>query len=88
VHEQPQRLRLVVAEIEFPLQRGDLQRVAHQRAEAAKLDPPARPKADRNLAGIRDPDALDRVPFEARQAWRNFWPEVDALLARAQGNRP
>jgi hypothetical protein len=43
-------------------------------------------KADVDLAGIRDPGALDKLPEKERQGWRDFWREVDTLLAKAQGN--
>jgi hypothetical protein len=45
-------------------------------------------KTDRDLAGVRDPEALDKLPDEEWQAWRAFWGEVDALLVKAQGKRP
>jgi hypothetical protein len=45
-------------------------------------------KADPDLAGILDREAIDKLPDEERQAWRDFWSEVDALLAKAGGNRP
>jgi tetratricopeptide (TPR) repeat protein len=45
-------------------------------------------KTDLDLAGIRDPEALDKLPDDQRQAWRDLWSEVDALLAKARGNRP
>jgi tetratricopeptide (TPR) repeat protein len=42
-------------------------------------------KIDLDLAGVRDPDALNKLPEEERQAWRDLWGEVDALLAQARG---
>ena len=43
---------------------------------------------DIELAGVRDPDALAKLPGAERGAWRSLWAEVDALLARARGGRP
>ena len=31
------------------------------------------------LVRVRDPETLDKLPREERQAWRDFWDEVDAL---------
>jgi tetratricopeptide (TPR) repeat protein len=42
-------------------------------------------KADPDLAGIRSPDALAKLPEAERATWRSLWAEVDALLARARG---
>lgn len=39
-------------------------------------------KDDPNLAGIRDADALARLPEAERKAWQALWGEVDSLLAR------
>jgi serine/threonine-protein kinase len=40
-------------------------------------------KADGDLAGVRDPDAVARLPEPERRAWRALWADVDALLTRA-----
>jgi serine/threonine-protein kinase len=45
-------------------------------------------QADIDLAGVRDPDALARLPAEERDAWRSLWADVEALLQKAQGARP
>jgi eukaryotic-like serine/threonine-protein kinase len=46
-------------------------------------------KADPDLAGLRDRDALARIPDDEQKAWLAFWSQVDALLARArQGTMP
>jgi hypothetical protein len=45
-------------------------------------------KVDRDLAGVRDPDALSKVPAEEQPAWRALWAEVDALLEKARGRTP
>jgi tetratricopeptide (TPR) repeat protein len=44
-------------------------------------------RRDRNLAGVRDAEALARLPEAERQAWRKFWGEVDGFLTRVQGER-
>jgi serine/threonine-protein kinase len=38
-------------------------------------------RRDSDLAGIRDDDALARLPEAERTAWRALWAEADALLA-------
>ncbi len=57
-------------------------------------DPQARPgvrqalqslRADPDLAGVRDPDALSKLPEPERGAWRALWTEVDRLLNTATG---
>jgi serine/threonine-protein kinase len=45
-------------------------------------------KAEPNLAGVRDADALARLPEPERTAWTALWAELDALLAKARGERP
>jgi tetratricopeptide (TPR) repeat protein len=40
---------------------------------------------DPDLASVRDPKALDRLPDDERRAWRRLWDDVAALLA---GTRP
>jgi serine/threonine-protein kinase len=37
-------------------------------------------KSDLALAGIRDQDALDKLPETERRAWRAFWAEVEDLI--------
>src|SRR5262249_24085929 len=44
-------------------------------------------RGDPDLAGVRDPDALAKLPETERAAWRALWADVDALL-KAQGGRP
>jgi tetratricopeptide (TPR) repeat protein len=59
------------------------------RKDALSDQPAARNKARKllgqwagnaNLASIRDAASLDRLPAEERDAWRQFWGEVDRLL--------
>jgi tetratricopeptide (TPR) repeat protein len=38
---------------------------------------------DADLAGVRDQDALAKLPAEERTAWAKLWADVDALLRRA-----
>jgi tetratricopeptide (TPR) repeat protein len=45
-------------------------------------------KVDRDLAGVRDGDALAKLPEADQKAWRAFWAEVDALLKKARGAGP
>jgi eukaryotic-like serine/threonine-protein kinase len=42
-------------------------------------------KRDRDLASLRDPNALAELPSEAQKAWRAFWADVEELLTKAQG---
>jgi serine/threonine-protein kinase len=42
-------------------------------------------KQDPDLAGVRDPDVLAKLPVEEREAWRALWAEVDTVLNQAQG---
>jgi serine/threonine-protein kinase len=39
-------------------------------------------KADPDLAGIRDEDALDELPETERRAWRDFWAAVEAVIQK------
>src|SRR5262249_1977858 len=54
---------------------------AHPRPEILRTR--RRWKTDRDLAGVRDPDALARLPEPEQRAWRALWADVDALLVRA-----
>ena len=45
-------------------------------------------KADTDLAGIRDPAALAKLPPDEQKALSTLWPEVDALLKKAQSGVP
>jgi serine/threonine protein kinase/tetratricopeptide (TPR) repeat protein len=44
--------------------------------------------ADTDLAGVRGPEALARLPEAERQAWQKLWDDVADLLARARGKKP
>ena len=41
--------------------------------------------ADPDFAGVREPQALARLPESERQAWQQLWADVRDRLARAQG---
>jgi serine/threonine-protein kinase len=41
-------------------------------------------KVDTDLAGVRDPDAMARLPEPERKNWQALWAQVDELLHRAQ----
>ncbi len=45
-------------------------------------------KADRDLAGLRDPAALGKLPEDEQKACRALWAEVDALLKKARDAKP
>jgi serine/threonine-protein kinase len=47
----------------------------------------ARWRDEPDLAGLRDADALERLPPAERQEWRALWQEVKALLRRAETTR-
>jgi tetratricopeptide (TPR) repeat protein len=42
-------------------------------------------RRDADLAGVRDPEALARLPAAEQAAWRELWAEVEALLAPPPG---
>jgi serine/threonine-protein kinase len=44
-------------------------------------------KADSDLAGLRDPAALAKLPGDEPKACRALWTGVDALLVKARGGR-
>ena len=37
-----------------------------------------------HLAGVRDPEALAKLPDEEAEAWRVLWTEVRALLQKTR----
>ena len=39
---------------------------------------------DPDLAAVRDPAALSKLPEAEQVAWRNLWAQVDTLLARTR----
>jgi hypothetical protein len=39
---------------------------------------------DRDLAGLRDQEAVAKLPAEERQACQKLWADVDALMKKAQ----
>jgi eukaryotic-like serine/threonine-protein kinase len=44
-------------------------------------------KQDTDLAGIRDVEALAKLPADETKAWRSLWADVDAILKRAASQR-
>ena len=40
-------------------------------------------KVDPDLAGVRDADALAKLPDKEQQAWQSLWADVEALLEKA-----
>jgi hypothetical protein len=42
---------------------------------------------DPNFAGVRNLDALRRLPDEERLAWKKLWQEVEALRQSAAGSK-
>ncbi len=45
-------------------------------------------KEDADLAGIRDAEALAKLPEGEREGFRTLWAEVDRLLAKARAGSP
>jgi eukaryotic-like serine/threonine-protein kinase len=43
---------------------------------------------DGDFAGVRDDNALAKLPEDERAAWRKLWADVAELLAKAQGKNP
>jgi hypothetical protein len=41
-------------------------------------------QAEPDLAGIRDPGAIDKLPADEREECLSLWQEVGSLLKRAQ----
>jgi serine/threonine-protein kinase len=44
----------------------------------------ARWRTDPDLACVRDPEALGKLPDSEREGWNSLWADVGALLAKAQ----
>jgi hypothetical protein len=42
-------------------------------------------RADADLAGVRDAEALAKLPEEERAVWKALWAEVDEALAKVGG---
>jgi hypothetical protein len=45
-------------------------------------------KADTELAGLREPNALAKLPPDEQQTCRALWAKVDALLTKTAGAKP
>ncbi|MHC4933406.1 MAG: tetratricopeptide repeat protein, partial [Planctomycetota bacterium] len=74
---RPQCLEWLQAELEDARRRAD-----HDPIDV-RLDLQAWKRA-RDLAGVRDPIPLAKLPDSERAGWVPFWRDVDALLARAR----
>jgi serine/threonine-protein kinase len=68
-----------------------------QRAKRLDADGPGRTEAllnlehstrDFDVAGIRDPDALAKLPVAERAEWQAFWQEVGALIVKFRSRTP
>jgi hypothetical protein len=44
-------------------------------------------RADRDLAGLREPSALDKLSADERKDCLALWEEVTAVVSRAQTTR-
>jgi hypothetical protein len=44
-------------------------------------------RQDSDLASVRDPAALDRLPDDERQQWRKLWDDVAALLRKVEATK-
>ncbi len=42
---------------------------------------------DADLTSVRDRAALDRLPDDERQQWRQLWQDVSAVLAKVEEKR-
>jgi tetratricopeptide (TPR) repeat protein len=45
-------------------------------------------RKDPDLTGVRDPDALAKLPESEREPWRALWADVEALRKRADLRTP
>ena len=43
---------------------------------------------DADLAGVREGEALAKLPEEEQKAWQDLWSDVETLLKKAEGARP
>src|SRR5262249_20800836 len=67
--------------------RPDLARWGKQKTNAQPRQHLRQCQADASLGGVRDRDALARLPVEERDQWERLWSDVDSLLARASEAR-
>jgi hypothetical protein len=44
---------------------------------------PSLPGTAGDCAGVRDADALDKLPEAERAEWRKLWADVDAVVQKA-----
>ncbi len=45
-------------------------------------------KVDPDLAAVRDPEPLSKLPAAEQESWRALWADVEALLTKAQRRAP
>ena len=45
-------------------------------------------KVDTDLASIRDPEPVSKLPAAEQESWRTLWADVEALLTKAQRRAP
>ena len=77
-HQAREWLRLDLAAWARKVDTGQLgDRIQARRTLSAWRDEP-------DLAGLRDPGALEKLPPSERQECRALWRDFDALLGRAQ----
>jgi serine/threonine-protein kinase len=86
----PDKLRPMLRRQALAWLRDDLTAYAKlaERAEPAARQP-VREKMrhwqqDADLAPVRDQEALDRLPDDERQSWRQLWDDVGALLKKVE----
>jgi hypothetical protein len=41
-------------------------------------------QADAALVGVRDKEALAKLPAQEQEAWQKLWAEVEAVLKKAE----
>jgi hypothetical protein len=44
-------------------------------------------QTDADFAGVRDKDALAKLPAEEQEAWQKLWADVAALLKMVAGKK-
>jgi hypothetical protein len=44
-------------------------------------------QGDTDLVGVRDKDALAKLPEAEREAWQKLWADVAALLEKSGGKK-
>jgi tetratricopeptide (TPR) repeat protein len=61
------------------------QTISEKAADRAKVQQPLKHwQGDSDLVGIRDKDALSKLPTEEQESFNQLWAEVEAVLKKAQ----